>query len=160
MARLLAAFLAGLLFGAGLSLSRMIDPAIVLAFLDLGAIAEGAWDGRLALVMAGALAVTAVGYRAVFRRGAPLCAPAFVLPTQRAIDTRLIAGAVTFGVGWGLCGYCPGPVIAGLTFGPMKTWVFAAAMLAGIALHHVLFERSAAGPGSAALRGTAGDSAH
>ncbi|MCU0839784.1 MAG: YeeE/YedE family protein [Rhodospirillales bacterium] len=143
MARILAAFAAGLLFGAGLAISRMIDPAVVLAFLDLGAIAEGTWDASLAFVMAGALAVTMTGYRFVLKRRAPLFVPAFVLPTQRGIDWRLISGAVIFGGGWGLVGYCPGPAVAGLLLGAAKTWIFVVAMLAGMAIDHWLFERAA-----------------
>ncbi len=143
MAGVLAAFVAGLLFGAGLTVSRMIDPAVVLAFLDLGAITEGTWDARLAFVMAGALAVTTVGYRLVLKRRTPLFAPAFLLPTKRAIDWRLITGAAIFGGGWGLVGYCPGPAVAGLLLGVAKTWIFVAAMLVGMAIYHWLFERAA-----------------
>ena len=91
--RLLAALAAGLLFGAGLSLSRMIDPAVVLAFLDFAAVADGGWNPALAFVMAGAVLVTAVGYALIFRRRAPLFAPAFAIPGKRPIDRRLIAGA-------------------------------------------------------------------
>ena len=136
--RLLAALVAGLLFGAGLSLSRMIDPAVVLAFLDFAAIADGSWNPALALVMAGAVLVTATGYALIFRRRAPLFGPAYAIPGRRPIDRRLIAGAMTFGLGWGLVGYCPGPAIAGLGFGLAKTWLFVGAMLMGMALHHIL----------------------
>jgi uncharacterized membrane protein YedE/YeeE len=139
--RLLAALAAGLLFGAGLSLSRMIDPAVVLAFLDVAAIADGGWNPALAFVMAGAVLVTATGYALIFRRRAPLFASAFAIPRNRRIDCRLIVGALTFGLGWGLVGYCPGPAIAGLAFGPAKTWLFVGAMLVGMALHHVAIER-------------------
>jgi len=139
--RLLAALVAGLLFGAGLSLSRMIDPAVVLAFLDVAAIAEGGWDPALAFVMAGAVLVTTGGYALIFRRSAPVFAPAFAVPGKRPIDRRLIAGALTFGVGWGLAGWCPGPAIAGLGFGLAKTWLFVGAMLVGMALHHIAIER-------------------
>ena len=139
--RLVAALAAGLVFGAGLSLSRMIDPAVVLAFLDVAAIADGSWNPALAFVMAGAVLVTAVGYALVFRRRAPLLAATFAIPGNRAIDRRLIAGAITFGLGWGLVGYCPGPAVAGLGFGLAKTWLFVGAMLMGMALHHILIER-------------------
>lgn len=139
--RLLTAFTSGLLFGAGLSLSRMIDPSVVLAFLDFAAIPDGAWNPALVFVMAGALLVTASGYALIFRRRTPLFAPGYALPGKRAIDGRLIAGAVLFGLGWGLVGYCPGPAIAGLGFGPAKTWLFVGAMLVGMALHHLLIER-------------------
>ena len=99
--RLVAALAAGLVFGAGLSLSRMIDPAVVLAFLDVAAIADGSWNPALAFVMAGAILVTAIGYALIFRRRAPLLAPAYVIPSNRFIDGRLIAGAMTFGDGLG-----------------------------------------------------------
>ncbi|MFO1127420.1 MAG: YeeE/YedE family protein [Rhodospirillales bacterium] len=139
--RILAALIAGLLFGAGLSLSRMIDPSVVLAFLDFGSIPEGGWNPALALVMAGALLVAAPGYALIFRRSRPLLAPAYGIPTKRAIDARLIVGAAMFGLGWGLVGYCPGPAIAGLGFGPGKTWLFVAAMLLGMGLYHLMVER-------------------
>jgi uncharacterized membrane protein YedE/YeeE len=139
--RLLAALAAGLLFGAGLSLSRMIDPAVVLAFLDVAAIADGGWNPALAFVMAGAVLVTAIGYSLIFRRRAPLLAPAYAIPGKRPIDRRLIAGALTFGVGWGLVGYCPGPAIAGLGLGLVKTWLFVGAMLVGMAFHRLAMER-------------------
>lgn len=139
--RLLAALVSGLLFGAGLSLSQMIDPAVVLAFLDVAAIADGGWDPALAFVMAGAVLVTTGGYALIFRRGAPVFAPAFAVPGKRPIDGRLIVGALTFGVGWGLAGWCPGPAIAGLGLGPAKTWLFVGAMLVGMALHHITTER-------------------
>ena len=107
--RLLAALAAGLLFGAGLSLSRMIDPAVVLAFLDFAAVPDGRWNPALAFVMAGALLVTAPRYALIFRRRAPLLAPAYAIPSKRSIDGRLIAGAMTFGLGWGLIGTVPDP---------------------------------------------------
>ena len=142
--RLIAALISGLLFGAGLSLSRMIDPAVVLAFLDFAAVPDGGWNPALAFVMAGALLVAVTGYALIFRRRAPLLAPAYAIPSKRSIDGRLIAGAMTFGLGWGLVGYCPGPAIAGLGFGLAKTWLFVGAMLMGMALHHVLIERRSA----------------
>jgi hypothetical protein len=132
MAQRLAALIAGLLFGAGLTVSRMIDPATILAFLDFAAIADGGWNPSLALVMAGALAVTVVGYRVAFARGRPLFSSAFSLPAARAIDRRLVGGAALFGLGWGLVGYCPGPALAGLGQGSGKTVAFVIAMLAGM----------------------------
>lgn len=130
MARAAAALAAGVSFGLGLALSGMIDPAKVLAFLDLA----GAWDASLALVMAGALAVTAPAYRLVLRRRAPLLADAFRLPTRREIDGNLVAGALLFGVGWGVGGFCPGPALAALAFGDVKVIVFVAAMAVGALL--------------------------
>jgi uncharacterized membrane protein YedE/YeeE len=146
MGAIVMPLIAGLLFGAGLTLSQMINPAKVLGFLDFGGIANGTWDPSLAFVMAGALAVTALGYRLAFRRAAPLAAPKFQLPTRKDIDTRLVAGAAIFGVGWGLAGYCPGPALASLAFGRTEVFVFVAAMLAGMGLFRLMGPR----PGAAA----------
>ncbi|PWC28338.1 DUF6691 family protein [Teichococcus aestuarii] len=120
----------GLLFGLGLLVSGMADPAKVLNFLDLG----GAWDPSLAFVMAGAVLTTALGYRLVLRRPRPLLAEAFQLPTRRAVDGRLLLGAALFGIGWGLGGFCPGPALASLGLGAPGTLAFLPAMLAGMAL--------------------------
>ncbi|MFZ1416186.1 MAG: DUF6691 family protein [Defluviicoccus sp.] len=138
MARFAAAFVAGLLFGAGLTVSSMISPAKVLAFLDIAAAADGGWDPSLALVMAAALGTTAIGYAIVLRRRAPLMTPRFVLPTATAIDARLVGGALVFGLGWGLVGLCPGPALAGLSQGSAKTVLFVAALIAGIGVHRLL----------------------
>ena len=127
---LLLALAAGLLFGAGLALGGMTDPAVVLGFLDVA----GAWNPALAFVMGGALAVTFVGYRLVLCRAGPLLAGRFSLPTAHAIDARLLGGAALFGVGWGLAGYCPGPALASLPAAHLGTAVFVLAMLAGLAL--------------------------
>ena len=129
MLRILMSLAAGLLFGLGLTVSQMINPAKVIAFLDVA----GDWDPSLAFVMAGAISVAAVGFALGRRRSAPVCAPAFSAPTKTAVDGRLAAGAVLFGVGWGLAGYCPGPALASLAFGGMSTMVFVAAMLTGMA---------------------------
>lgn len=124
----LHALLAGLLFGAGLTISDMVNPARVQNFLDIA----GTWDPTLAFVMAGALAVAYPGYRLVLARSAPLAAPSFQLPAARDIDSRLIVGAAVFGVGWGLAGICPGPAFADIvTFAP-GVFVFIAAMLAAM----------------------------
>ncbi|MBX3516641.1 MAG: YeeE/YedE family protein [Rhodospirillales bacterium] len=138
MARLAAALLSGLLFGAGLTVSSMISPAKVLAFLDVGAAADGRWDPSLALVMAAALATTAIGYALLLRRKAPLLAPRFQVPTAKAVDARLIGGALVFGLGWGLVGLCPGPALAGLSQGSAKTALFVVALIAGIGVHRLL----------------------
>lgn len=130
MTRVLGGLLAGLLFGAGIALSGMINPAKVAAFLDVA----GAWDPSLAFVMLGAVAVTAVGYRLAFRRARPLFAAGFTLPTRSELDFQLLAGAAIFGVGWGLGGYCPGPALAGLAFGAPETLGFVAGMVAGMIL--------------------------
>jgi len=134
MRLLLIALAAGLLFGAGLAVSGMHDPAKVLGFLDIAAIASGGWDPSLAFVMAGGLAVTLPAFWYARRRKAPVAAPAFQTPTATAIDKRLMLGALLFGVGWGLVGYCPGPALAALAFGATGTIVFAPAMVAGMAL--------------------------
>jgi uncharacterized membrane protein YedE/YeeE len=136
--RVLAGLLAGLLFGAGLAISQMINPAKVLAFLDI----TGAWDPSLAFVMLGAVVVTALGYRFVLRQPKPLLDDSFSVPTRTDVDGRLVIGAAIFGVGWGLGGYCPGPAIASIGFGAMETVVFvifmAVGMIGGRALQTVL----------------------
>ena len=130
MARIVVALVAGLIFGLGLTVSQMINPAKVLGFLDL----LGDWDPSLAFVMLGAIPVAAIGYGLARRRSAPLCAAAYAEPSQTKIDGRLISGAILFGIGWGLVGYCPGPAIASIGFGNSTTLVFVAAMLAGMVL--------------------------
>jgi uncharacterized membrane protein YedE/YeeE len=130
MRGVIAAFVAGSLFGLGLTVSRMIDPAKVLGFLDVA----GNWDPSLALVMAGALTVMAIAYRIAMGRRAPLLAGTFQIPTRRDVDARLVSGAVVFGVGWGLVGFCPGPAISGLALGRHEVYVFVLAMLAGMAV--------------------------
>jgi uncharacterized protein len=130
MPLVLSAFASGLLFGLGLLVSQMVNPAKVLAFLDI----FGAWDPSLAFVMGGAVAVSAVGYQIARRRGVPVLAPRLEIPTRRDLDARLIGGAALFGIGWGLAGLCPGPALAALTFGPPEVFAFAAAMIGGMAL--------------------------
>ncbi|HPG89922.1 MAG TPA: YeeE/YedE family protein [Hyphomicrobium sp.] len=121
-------FAAGVVFGVGLIIAGMINPAKVLNFLDIA----GLWDPSLAFVMAGAIAVTAIGYRIGRTRARPLFDETFRWPTATAIDWRLIAGAAIFGVGWGLVGLCPGPAIASLILAAPATLVFVPAMLIGI----------------------------
>ena len=128
MRTILPALLAGVLFGAGLALSDMINPARILAFLDVA----GSWDPTLAFVMGGALIPSAAAYLLTRRMRRPLLEDAFRLPAQRELDSRLLAGATLFGVGWGLVGLCPGPAIAGLALGRWELWLFAAAMLGGM----------------------------
>jgi uncharacterized membrane protein YedE/YeeE len=130
MLRILVALAAGLLFGVGLTVSQMINPAKVIAFLDF----TGDWDPSLAFVMGGAITVAAIGFALGKRRQAPVCAPEFAGPTKKALDGRLVLGATLFGTGWGLVGYCPGPALASLTFGGASTAVFLVAMLAGMAV--------------------------
>jgi len=121
-------FLIGLLFGIGLVVSGMADPAKVLNFLDL----FGTWDPSLAFVMGGAVLVAFVGYRLVLQRPAPLLADRFHLPPARDIDARLLTGASVFGIGWGLGGFCPGPALTALSLGAAGTLVFVPAMFAGM----------------------------
>lgn len=138
MARVLLALISGLVFGTGIAVAGMINPAKVLNFFDVA----GAWDPSLAFVMGGALIVTAIGYRLVLRRPRPLLDTTFRLPTARRLDTPLLAGAAVFGVGWGITGFCPGGAIPALGLGQTSAVVFVVSMLAGIALarlgRHVL----------------------
>ncbi len=145
MARILSGLAAGLLFGAGLAISGMIDPEKVLGFLDVA----GAWDPSLAFVMAGGLAVTFVGYRVVLRRPAPLLEPRFQIPTRRDIDGRLVGGAALFGLGWGLVGLCPGPALSAIGLGGPSVWLFVAAMLAGMLGFRVVDRLRQRGPAGA-----------
>ena len=127
--RLLLNFLTGLIFGAGLLLSGMADPAKVLNFLDI----TGTWDPSLAFVMAAAVVVTASGYWLVQRRTSPLLEESFQLPATRPVTPTLIAGSAIFGLGWGLSGFCPGPAITALALSAPGTLAFVPAMLIGIA---------------------------
>lgn len=121
--------LAGLIFGLGLAVSGLINPAKVLNFLDV----TGQWDPSLLITMATAVIVTFVGYRLTFTRSRPAFGEKFQVPTNARVDSRLLTGAAIFGVGWGMVGYCPGPAIAGLAFGVQSTIVFVIAMLVGMA---------------------------
>lgn len=109
--RSVMAYIAGLIFGLGLAISGMTDPARVLGFLDVA----GDWDPTLMFVLGGAVVTNSVGYRLAMRRPNPLFASAFQLPTRRDLDGRLLGGAALFGVGWGLSGYCPGPAFASVS---------------------------------------------
>ncbi|MDB4223336.1 YeeE/YedE family protein [Granulosicoccus sp.] len=126
--RHLIVFLSGLLFSLGLIVSGMINPAKVIGFLDL----FGQWDPSLAFVMAGAVAVTFVGFRYVLKQKNPRFAIKFSIPTRTDIDAPLLIGPVLFGLGWGLVGLCPGPALAALTAAPKSTWVFFISMLVGM----------------------------
>ncbi|KQQ18464.1 DUF6691 family protein [Methylorubrum extorquens] len=134
MARAVSAFVVGLLFGLGLLVSGMANPAKVLAFLDL----TGRWDPSLAFVMAGAVAVSAAGTFVARRRGRPLLASRLEIPTRRDLDPRLLAGAAVFGVGWGLVGLCPGPALTLLTVAPAPAATFVAAMVVGMLLFRLV----------------------
>lgn len=132
--RYLTQLLAGLLFGFGLALADMTSPQRVLAFLDVA----GAWDPSLLFVLGGAVATAAIGFRLVLRRRAPLLDERFHLSTLQRIDRPLVLGALLFGVGWGIGGYCPGPGLALLAVpGNPETFVFLGALLAGMVLERL-----------------------
>ena len=130
MIRIFGALAIGLVFGAGVSVSGMIDPAKVLGFLDFA----GDWDPTLGLVMLGALISAAPGYALAKRRNAPLTEYRSQIPAARHVDVPLVAGALMFGIGWGLVGFCPGPAIAAIGTGLREALIFFAAMVAGMAL--------------------------
>ncbi|MCZ4346871.1 YeeE/YedE family protein [Devosia sp. J2-20] len=129
MRRTLLAGLIGLIFGTGIAISGMANPAKVLNFFDLA----GTWDPSLAFVMGGALVVTAIGYFFVLKRDKPVLEARFHLPTNRKLDTQLLAGSAIFGIGWGIAGFCPGGAIPALGLGESSAWIFVGAMLTGIA---------------------------
>ena len=143
-----ASFAAGLVFGLGLLVSGMANPAKVLAFLDLA----GAWDPSLALVMAGAIAVGAGAFAFVKDRTRTLLGAPVLLPSPRRIDTRLILGSLVFGVGWGLAGICPGPALVLAGTGSAKGFVFLAAMIAGNGIFEFFEGRKRVASGSAPMR--------
>jgi uncharacterized membrane protein YedE/YeeE len=144
--RIVFQFVIGLIFGLGLLLSGMSDPAKVLNFLDLAGIRSGTWDPSLAFVMAGAVAVTFVGFAWVLRRPRPLFAEKFYLPTKQELDLRIISGPAIFGVGWGLAGFCPGPAMTALGFGSAAAVIFVTAMMAGMWLARWLADRPSLSP--------------
>ena len=121
-------FFASLVFGLGLIVSGLANPAKVQNFLDV----FGAWDPSLALTMAAAVLVTGLGYGLVFKRRRPVFAEVFQLPTATMVDRKLVTGAALFGIGWGLVGYCPGPALVALPLGNSETYIFVAAMLVGM----------------------------
>lgn len=127
-----SALIAGLIFGLGLVISEMTNPAKVNGFLDI----FGDWDPSLAFVMGTALIVTAIGYRLVWKKTNPFAADRFQVPSNRKIDKKLAMGAILFGIGWGLVGLCPGPAIAALFIGGLPIIIFLGAMIAGM----VIFE--------------------
>ena len=135
----------GLLFGIGLVVSGMSDPAKVLNFLDLA----GTWDPSLAFVMGGAVIVAFVGYRLVLRRAAPISGDTFHLPTREDIDGRILAGPAIFGIGWGLGGFCPGPALTALGLAAPGTLAFVPAMLAGMWIARVVADSGSAAPKAA-----------
>ena len=140
---IVTALIAGLLFGAGLILSGMSNPANVLAFLDVG----GTWDPSLLFVMLGAILVAALAFRFARARVRPLFGERIHLPGAGRIDLRLVLGSTVFGIGWGLVGYCPGPALTSLAVGGRSTLLFVASMVAGMALFEVIERIRAHRPG-------------
>lgn len=130
--------ISGLLFGLGLGYSQMIDPEKVIGFLDL----FGAWDPTLAFVMGGAVAVTLVTFRFILKRPHPIFGGKFYVPTRQDIDKPLVIGAVLFGIGWGIGGYCPGPAITALVLGSLNPVLFIVAMIAGSLAYKSLSDRT------------------
>ena len=129
-----SALIAGLLFGVGLMVSGMANPAKILGFLDLW----GRWDPSLAFVMIGAIAVGSIGFAIAKRRKTSLLGLPIQLPAGSTVTLRLVLGSAAFGVGWGLAGFCPGPALVALGAGYAKAWGFVAAMLAGMVVFEVL----------------------
>ncbi|MGB0505052.1 MAG: DUF6691 family protein [Pikeienuella sp.] len=126
--RLISTYLIGLIFGIGISISGMANPAKVLNFFDIA----GTWDPSLAFVMGGALLTTFFGYRAVLKHVSPLMSHSFQLPTRRDIDLPLIGGSAVFGIGWGIAGFCPGGALPALGTGRIEVIAFVIAVIAGI----------------------------
>jgi hypothetical protein len=139
--RVISAYLIGLVFGLGISISGMADPAKVLNFFDLA----GSWDPSLIFVMGGALIVTFIGYRFVLRQPSPLLEQSFVLPKSKRLDLRLFGGSAVFGIGWGIAGFCPGGVLPVIGTGRPDVLTFVAALIAGM-LAVRIFNRLTASP--------------
>ena len=139
MSVIVFSLLSGLVFGLGLIVSGMADPAKVLGFLDLA----GRWDPSLAFVMAGAIAVGVVAFVVARRRTVSFLRQEMRVPTDRHIDRRLVGGSILFGIGWGIAGFCPGPGLVALGMGEVKAAVFVLAMLAGMSAFELLERRSA-----------------
>jgi uncharacterized membrane protein YedE/YeeE len=142
MTTVFTSLLAGLVFGLGLIVSGMANPAKVLGFLDLA----GAWDPSLAFVMAGAIAVAAFAFALTKKRTVSFLGTAMKLPGSRDIDRRLVTGSVLFGIGWGVAGFCPGPGLVALGMGEIKALVFVGAMLAGMGIFELVERRKQSPP--------------
>ena len=138
---ILTSLLAGLVFGIGLIVSGMANPAKVLGFLDL----EGEWDPSLACVMGGAVAIGLIAFRLAGRRTVSLLGEPLRMPASSTIDRRLIVGSAVFGIGWGVAGYCPGPALASLATGEFKPLLFVLAMVAGMAVFELVGMRKRTG---------------
>ncbi len=137
MLKILSALVAGVVFGVGLALSQMVNPNKVINFLDI----TGQWDPSLMFVLGGAVLTTTIAYRFIFSKNKPVFADDFQLPTLLKIDRQLLIGAVLFGAGWGVIGYCPGPVVASLGFGFEEPLIVVISMLAGMLLCRAIIRR-------------------
>jgi uncharacterized membrane protein YedE/YeeE len=137
--KLLFALVTGLVFGTGIALSGMMNPAKVLNFFDV----VGTWDPSLAFVMGGALIVTFFGYRFAWRRAAPLFGERFQVPTSKVIDMKLVGGSALFGIGWGIAGFCPGAAIPALGTGRWEVALFLVAVVAGFFLRRLISNSAA-----------------
>ena len=126
----LISLISGLLFGFGLALSGMVSPGKVIGFLDL----TGNWDPSLAFVMGGGVLVTVISFHFILKQSSPLFGKDFKLPTKKDLDKYLVSGAILFGLGWGLGGFCPGPALSSLAYGNMKVVVFVLSMIGGIVI--------------------------
>jgi len=140
MTRLITALIIGAIFGIGLAIAGMLNPAKVVGFLDV----FGDWDPSLALVMGGGVLVNAIGLRFVLKREAPIQSAEFLLPTASSIDKPLVAGSVIFGIGWGISGLCPGPVVASLLLNSNAMLPFFGMLIAGLLLGRIVMRRLAA----------------
>jgi len=134
MSRALISLLCGMVFGVGLIIAQMTNPAKVIGFLDI----SGQWDPSLAVVMGAAVAVFSIAYRLALRRRVPIFEKRFLIPGESRVDKPLIIGSLIFGVGWGLVGFCPGPAIVSSGFGDPRVWAFVVAMLAGTLMSRTL----------------------
>ncbi len=136
MMNLVVSLIAGVVMALGLCVSQMINPAKVIGFLDV----FGRWDPTLAFVMVGALLVSMISFRFALKREKPICGECYSLPNKQEIDAPLVAGAILFGIGWGLSGFCPAPAVASLAFGLPQSVIFVLAMRAGMMLYRFVFE--------------------
>ncbi|MBE04271.1 MAG: hypothetical protein CMD67_03935 [Gammaproteobacteria bacterium] len=127
MGKIFSALFVGLVFGFGLGLSQMVNPQKIISFFDFA----GSWDPSLAFVMIGAVAVGFVSFKYIPKLRKPIFTESFQLPEKKNVEFKLISGAVIFGIGWGISGFCPGPAISSISYGYHESWVFIAAMIFG-----------------------------
>ncbi|MGB5172342.1 MAG: DUF6691 family protein [Eudoraea sp.] len=138
--KLIAIYLIGVVFGVGISISGMANPAKVLNFFDIA----GTWDPSLIFVMGGALVTTFIGYKLVFGREAPVFEAGFSVPTSRTIDAKLVGGSAIFGIGWGVAGFCPGGALPALGTGRWEVFAFTGALVVGIFMARWIMNRQPA----------------